>query len=123
MRLDRRKFMPEKTAFAKNIAIKTSVQKLSLVTDLIRGLTVSDALYQLQFCKKKVAKDVRLVLSSAIANAENNNRLDIDKLYVSKILVGKAFALKRFNVRARGRMAKIIKPFSRVAIFVSEKRG
>lgn len=100
--------------------LKTSPQKLGLVAELIRGLKAEEALVQLQFCKRRVAGDVRKVLQSAIANAENNHDLDIDRLVVKEVLVGKAFTMKRFKARARGRGAKILKPFSNLKIIVSE---
>jgi large subunit ribosomal protein L22 len=111
----------EATAFAKCKAIKTSVQKLNLVAGLIRGMKAEQALLQLRFSKKKVARDVYHVLNSAIANAENNFGLDVDRLYVSRVMVGKAFVMKRFRARARGRGARILKPFSNVSIYVTEK--
>ena len=110
-----------RSANAKATAVKTSVQKLSIVADMIRGMSAAQALLQLQFCKRKVARDVMAVLSSAIANAENNNNLDIDKLFVSSINVGKAFSLKRFHPRARGRAGAIRKYFSNITIYVTER--
>jgi len=111
----------KKSAFAKAVAIKASVQKLKLVADIIYGMNVSDALLQLQFCRRKVAQDIKDVLNSAIANAENNQNLDIDKLYISAINLGKSFALKRFHPRGRGRAASIKKPFSNITVYVSER--
>lgn len=108
-------------AVAKAVAIKGSVQKLNLVVDIIRNMAVVDALHQLQFCKRKLAKDVKVVLSSAIANAENNYAMDIDSLYISSVYTGKAFTLKRFHTRARGRSGAIKKPFSNITICVSER--
>lgn len=112
---------PALTAYAKASAIKGSVQKLNLVCRMIAGMNAYEALLQLQFCHKRAAKDLYPVLASAIANAENNHGLDIDALVVSEIKVGKAFSLKRFNARARGRGTKIMKPYSNVTIFVTEK--
>ncbi|RZI45580.1 50S ribosomal protein L22 [Rickettsiales endosymbiont of Peranema trichophorum] len=111
----------DRTAFAVAKAIKGSPQKLGLVADLIRRMPVGDAMLQLQFSKKRVARVVRDVLNSAVANAQNNHNLDIDKLYISEVLVGKAFVLKRMNARARGRAARIQKPFSKLAVFVTER--
>ena len=111
----------EKTAHAVAMAIKTSPQKLGLVADLVKKMDVADAMLQLEFSRKSVAKIVRQVLNSAISNAQNNHNLDVDKLYISEVLVGKAFTLKRFSARARGRAAKISKPFSRMAVFVTER--
>ncbi len=118
----RRKHLDQdKTAYAKAAALKTSAQKLGLVVDLIKGMDVNQAFVQLQFSKKRVAREVKQLLNSAVANAENNHNLDVDKLFVSEVLVGKAFTLKRFHARARGRAGKIAKPFSRMTIFVSER--
>ncbi|CAG7590094.1 MAG: 50S ribosomal protein L22 [Candidatus Midichloria sp.] len=111
----------KKEASAKATAVKASVQKLKLVADIIREMNVAEALLQLQFCKRKVAQDIKAVLHSAIANAENNDGMDIDKLYVSTIHLGKSFALKRFHPRGRGRAASIKKPFSNITICVSER--
>lgn len=101
--------------------IRVSPQKLNLVADLIRGLDVEAALVQLTFSKKRIAHVVKSVLQSAIANAENNHDLDIDRLYVSTVNVGKSLTMKRFRARARGRGARILKPFSRLSITVSER--
>jgi large subunit ribosomal protein L22 len=111
----------EKAAFAKAQAIRVSPQKLNLVAALIRNKKAADASVQLQFCKKKVAHDVRNVLMSAVANAEHNFGLDIDNLYVSRVLVGKAFTMKRYSPRARGRAGKIKKMFSKLTIIVEER--
>lgn len=102
--------------------LKTSPQKLGLVAGLIRGLDVESALLQLQFSKKRIANDVRKLLLSAIANAENNHDLDIDQLYISEVLVGKSLVMRRFRARARGRGAAIQKPFSNITIIVSEQQ-
>ena len=101
-------------------SIRTSPSKLSLVADIIRGLKVQDAINQLSFCKKRVAKIVKTSLNSAIANAENNHDLDIDNLVVSRVNVGKGMVMKRFRARARGRGARILKPFSNLEIIVKE---
>lgn len=112
--------LPEKTAIAKSAAIKSSVQKAMLVASLIKGMRVSDALLQLEFCKRRVAKDIMTVLGAAISNAENNFGYDIDKLYVSRITANKAFNLKRMRMGARGRGRGIKKYYSTVSICVSE---
>jgi large subunit ribosomal protein L22 len=104
-------------------AIKGSVQKVNLVCDLVRKMKdckIEEILLQLQFCKKRVAKDIRELLKSVVSNAENNFGMDIDSLRISKIHVGKSFALKRFNPRARGRASRMNKPFSKVKIYVKE---
>ncbi len=114
-------FDNSKSAFASAKVVKGSVQKVALVTRLITRMKADQALLQLQFSRKKVAKDLALVLNSAISNAENNFGLDVDNLYVSRIMVGKAFALKRFHARGRGRASRITKPYSNVTIYVSER--
>ena len=100
--------------------IRGSAQKLNLVATLIRGRKVEDALNILAFSKKAMAVDVRKVLASAIANAENNHNLDVDALVVAEASVGKSFTLKRFHARGRGKSTRILKPFSRVRIVVRE---
>lgn len=102
-------------------AIKSSVQKINLVADLIRDKKASDALLQLSFLNKKAAHYMRKVLLAAIANSQNNFNLDIDKLYVKEVLPGKSMSLKRFSVRARGRIDRINKPFSRLTIILEER--
>ena len=107
-------------ALAVGNSIRGSAQKLNLVAQLIRGKKAEDALNILSFSKKSMAKDVSKVLASAIANAENNHNLDVDALIVHEASVGKSITMKRWRARARGRSAKIIKPFSRVSIVVRE---
>jgi len=110
----------DKEALAVATTVRGSPYKLNLVAGLIRGMKASDALNVLQFSKKGMAPDVRKVLASAIANAENNHNLDVDALIVKEASVGKALVMKRFTPRARGRAARIIKPFSRIRIVVRE---
>ena len=100
--------------------LRGSPQKLNLVAAGIRGMKVEKALTALEFSPKKAAVDVRKVLQSAIANAENNHSLDVDSLIVAEATVGKALVMKRFRPRARGRSAQILKPFSRLRIIVRE---
>ena len=107
-------------ARAKLRMIRTSPQKLNLVAAMIRGKKVERALADLEFSRKRIAKEVRKTLESAIANAENNHGLDIDSLVVSEAFVGKNLVMKRFRARARGRGAKILKPFSELTIVVRE---
>ncbi|MEO9467635.1 50S ribosomal protein L22 [Parasphingorhabdus sp.] len=107
-------------ALAVGNSIRGSAQKLNLVAQLIRGKKAEDALNILSFSKKSMAKDVSKVLASAIANAENNHNLDVDALIVHEASVGKGITMKRWKARARGRSAKILKPFSRVRIVVRE---
>jgi len=102
-------------------SIRISPRKLGLVAGLIRGLDVSQALVQLTFSKRRIAADVKQCLQSAVANAENNHNLNVDALYISEVLVGKALVMKRFRARARGRGAKILKPFSNISITVRER--
>lgn len=109
-------------ANAKVTQIRISPRKLNLVAELIRGMKAGEALVQLEFSRKRISKEVKAVLQSAIANAENNHNLDIDRLYVSKVNVGKSITMKRFSARARGRGARILKPFSKLEIIVSEGR-
>ncbi len=113
--------MSNLSARASVIRLRTSSQKLNLVAAVIRNMKVSDALVQLTFSPKRIAIDVKKCLQSAIANAENNMGLDIDNLFVSSATVGNSIVMKRFRARARGRGAKIIKPFSNLYITVSEK--
>ena len=100
--------------------LRISPQKLNLVAGLIRGKSVEAALVELSFSKRRIAQDVKKVLQSAIANAENNHDLDVDSLVVAEASVGKSMVMKRFRPRARGRMARILKPFSRIRIVVRE---
>ena len=100
--------------------IRTSPQKLNLVAQLIRGVKVDKALADLEFSRKRISNDVKKCLESAIANAENNHGLDIDSLVVSEAYVGKNLVMKRFRARARGRGARILKPFSELTIIVRE---
>src|SRR5687768_7534366 len=109
-------------ALAVNTQIRGSAQKLNLVAALIRGRKAEDALNILSFSKKAMAVDVRKVLASAIANAENNHNLDVDALVVAEASVGKSISMKRFATRARGRSSRIVKPFSRVRIVVREQQ-
>ena len=100
--------------------LRVSPQKLNLVAGLIRGKKVSTALADLEFSRKRISVEVRKCLQSAIANAENNHDLDVDDLVVSQAFVGKALVLKRFHARARGRGARILKPFANLTIVVRE---
>jgi large subunit ribosomal protein L22 len=102
--------------------IRISPRKLNLVAQTIRGKKAEAALYELTFSQKRIAKTVKKVLQSAIANAENNHDLDVDDLIVSEASVGKNMVLKRFQARARGRGAGIQKPFSQITIVVEEQR-
>lgn len=100
--------------------LRTSPIKLNYVAKTIRHLPVTDAVNQLTFSPRRIAQDVKKTLMSAIANAENNHNLDVDRLYVKEAYVNKAFVMKRFRARARGRGAKIMKPFANITIVVAE---
>ena len=100
--------------------LRISPQKLNLLAQLIRGKKVSTALAELEFSRKRIARDVRKCLESAIANAENNHDLDVDDLVVAEAHVGKALVIKRFHPRGRGRMGRIFKPFANLTIVVRE---
>ena len=112
--------LPDTDAKAVARMLRVSPQKLNLLAQLIRGKKVSMALADLQFSQKRIAKDVKKCLESAIANAENNHDLDVDELVVAEAYVGKALVLKRFHPRGRGRMGKILKPFSNLTIVVRQ---
>ncbi len=102
----------EDEAIAVTRNLRISPQKLNLVAQSIRGRNAEAALSELTFSKRRIAADVKKTLQSAIANAENNHQLDVDRLYVAEATVGKSFVMKRFRPRARGRAGRIIKPFS-----------
>ena len=108
----------EARAFSKTL--RTSPQKLNLLAQQIRGMPVERALAELQFSPKRPAKDVRKLLQSAIANAENNHGLDIDSLVVAEAHVGKNMVMKRIRARARGRAARVLKPFAQVTIVLRD---
>jgi large subunit ribosomal protein L22 len=110
----------EARAFSRSIRV--SPRKLNLLAQSIRGKSAGAALSQLQFSPKRVAEEVKKVLESAIANAENNHQLDVDQLIVSEAYVGKGIIMKRWRPRARGRVGRIMKPFSNLTIIVREKR-
>ena len=107
-------------ALAVGNMIRTSPQKLNLVAATIRGKKVGAALSDLTFSRRRVAGEVKKVLQSAVANAENNHQLDVDQLVIAEASVGKALVMKRFRPRARGRTGPILKPFSRLRIVVRQ---
>ena len=109
------------TATAKDNMVRISPTKLSLIVNSIVDMKVSSAINQLKFSSKRVSRTILKVLNAAIANAENNKQLDIDKLFVKKAFVGKSLRMKRWRPRAKGRAASIIKPFSKVTIVVEER--
>ena len=116
----RERALPDSEAKAVTRLIRVSPQKLNLLAQLIRGKKVDRALADLTFSKKRVAKDVKKTLQSAIANAENNHDLDVDALVVSEAYVGKNIVMKRMKPRARGRSSRIEKPFAQVTIVVRQ---
>jgi len=116
----RERDLPENEAKAVARMLRVSPQKLNLVAQLIRGKKVATALADLQFSQKRIAKDVKKCLESAIANAENNHDLDVDDLIVAEAHVGKALVIKRFTPRGRGRMGRIFKPFANLTIVVRQ---
>jgi large subunit ribosomal protein L22 len=107
-------------AMAKVRTLRTGARKLNLVAQSIRGLKVQKALNELEFSHRRIAKDVRKALNSAISNAENNHGLDIDALVVAEAFVGRNLVMKRFSARGRGRASRIEKPFSEITIVVRE---
>ena len=103
-------------------SMRVSPRKLNLMAQMIRGKTAGAALAALAFSPRRIAEEVRTVLESAIANAENNHQLDVDQLVVAEAYVGKSIVMKRWSPRARGRVGHISKPFSNLTIIVREKR-
>ncbi len=101
--------------------LRTSPQKLNLVASMVRGMDCSSAVATLSFSRRRIAQSVKKVLESAIANAENNHQLDVDRLYVAEAYVGKALVMRRYKARARGRGAGIRKPFSNLTVVVRER--
>ena len=101
--------------------LRISPQKLNLVAQLIRGKNADKAIATLTFSRRRIADDVRKVLQSAIANAENNHQLDVDRLYVSEATVGRSMVMRRFRPRARGRVGRLRKPFAHITIVVRER--
>ncbi len=111
----------ENEAMAIGRTIRTSPRKLNLVAQMIRGKRADTALADLTFSKRRIAHDVKKVLQSAIANAENNHQLDVDRLYVAEAYVGKGLVMKRFSARARGRVGRIEKAWSNLTVIVRER--
>ena len=116
----RERDLDENEAKAVSKMLRVSPQKLNLVAQMIRGKKVASALADLEFSRKRIAKEVRKCLKLAIANAENNHDLDVDDLVVSEAHVGKALVIKRFTPRGRGRVGRILKPFSHLTIIVRQ---
>ena len=111
----------ENEASAMLRTLRTSAQKLNLVAQEIRGISAEKALAKLAFSRRRITSDVRKVLQSAIANAENNHNLDVDRLFVAEAYVGKSITMRRWRPRARGRAGRITKPFSRITVVVRER--
>ena len=109
----------EAKAFLRVLSV--SARKLNLVAQTIRGKAASKALAELTFSPRRIARDVKKVLQAAIANAENNHQLDVDRLYVKEASVGRAFGMKRFHARGRGRAARVEKHFSNLTVIVRER--
>ena len=109
------------TAIAKDNMVRISPAKLSILVNSIVNMKVSYAINQLKFSSKRVSGTILKVLNAAVANAENNKQLDIDKLFIKEAFVGKSLRMKRWRPRAKGRAASIIKPFSKVTIVVEER--
>ena len=105
-----------------NKNVRTSARKLALVCNFIKGKKADIALRDLEFTRKRIAKDVTKTVKSAIANAENNYQYDIDNLFVKEAYVGKSLVMKRYRPRAKGRASPIKKPFSRITIILEEKK-
>ena len=116
----RKRALVSNEARAKGALLRVSPLKLNLVAKMIRGKKVETALSDLEFCRKRIAVPVRKLLKSAVDNAENNHNLDVDSLVISQAYVGKHLVMKRSRARARGRFARILKPFSRMTIIVRE---
>ena len=112
--------LPDNEAKAVTRSIRISPRKLNDVASEIRGMKVDKALAYLTFSRRRIAKDVKKTLESAIANAENNHNLDVDSLVVAEASVGKSITMKRFHTRGRGKSTRILKPFSRLWIVVRE---
>ncbi|MBM10277.1 MAG: 50S ribosomal protein L22 [Magnetovibrio sp.] len=109
----------EAIAFSKHMRV--SSQKLNLVVESIRGMDCDVALAELQFSRRRIAAEVKKVLQSAIANAENNHQLDVDRLFIAEAVVGRSMVMKRWRPRARGRTGRIEKPFSNLRLVVRER--
>ncbi|MAH74687.1 MAG: 50S ribosomal protein L22 [Candidatus Pelagibacter sp. TMED197] len=116
--------MQKNNTFVKaiNKNVRTSPRKLSLVLNFIKGKKADKALRDLEFSRKRIAKEVSKTVKSAISNAENNHQYDIDNLFVKEAYVGKSLVMKRFRPRAKGRASPIKKPFSRITIVLEEKK-
>ena len=115
--------MNNSISIARDNTVRVSPLKLNNLVKLIVNQKVSNAINQLKFSQKRISLSILKVLNAAIANAENNNQLDIDYLFVKEAYVGKSLSMKRFRPRAKGRASKIIKPFSKLTIILEERRN
>tara|TARA_B100000700_G_scaffold124142_1_gene139062 strand:- start:5285 stop:5683 length:399 start_codon:yes stop_codon:yes gene_type:complete len=122
MKKDTKKNIDLKTVKAVNKNVRSSTRKLSPILRSIVGKKADEAIRDLSFSEKRISKDIKKTLSSAVANAENNYQYDIDKLIVKEAFCGKQIIMKRFRARAKGRAAPIMKPYSNVTIILSEKK-
>jgi large subunit ribosomal protein L22 len=113
--------LEENEALARLLGLRTSARKLNLVARTIRGKSVASALAELTFSHRRIAGEVKKALQSAVANAENNHQLDVDRLYVKEATVGRAFVLKRFHTRGRGRSARVEKHYAHLTVVVRER--
>ena len=109
------------TAIARDNMVRVSPLKLSVMVNTIINMKASSAVNQLKFSQKRISKNILKVLNAAIANAENNKQLDIDRLFIKEAFVGKSLRMKRWRPRAKGRAASIIKPFSKITIILEER--
>ena len=122
MKKDTKKNIDLKTVKAVNKSVRSSTRKLSPILRSIVGKKADEAIRDLSFSEKRISKDIKKTLSSAVANAENNYQYDIDKLVVKEAFCGKQIIMKRFRARAKGRAAPIMKPYSNVTIILSETK-
>ena len=116
------RIVAENEAYAVLRNLRVSPQKLNLVATMIRGMDAEKALAALTFSRRRISDDVKKAVQSAIANAENNHQLDVDRLFIKEASVGKAITMRRFRPRARGRTGRIRKPFSHLTVIVSERQ-
>ena len=121
MKKDTKKNIDLKTVKAVNKSVRSSTRKLSPILKSIVGKKADEAIRDLSFSEKRISKDIKKTISSAVANAENNYQYDIDKLVVAEAFCGKQIIMKRFRARAKGRAAPIIKPYSNITIILTEK--
>ena len=122
MKIEKKKNSDLKTVKAVNKNVRSSVRKLSPILRSIVGKKAAEAIRDLSFSEKRISKDIKKTISSAIANAENNLQYDIDKLVVKEAFCGKHLIMKRFRARAKGRAAPILKPYSNITIILSEAK-